>query len=288
MAGATESSNQRGGPASRRATGAYRYSAQSARPGQLREPGEPGENRLLAALPRAEYRQLQPHLERVRLDQQEVLYRPNEPVPYVYFPISGVVSLVITMDDGATAEVGIVGNEGMLGLSAFLGTESFPCQALCQYPGEAWRMPAAAFRVAVVTKTPEGQLYALLQRYAHALLIQIAQMAACSRLHSADERLVRWLLMTHDRTGADQFPLTHRFIGKMLGVRRATVTGTMGVLQQAGLVRYRRGTATILDRQRLETAACECYWAIGVEFDRVLGAAALNKSMSRRQASRSR
>jgi CRP-like cAMP-binding protein len=198
-------------------------------------------------------------------------------MPHVYFPLSGVISLVTVMAGGGAAEVATVGSEGMVGLPVFLGADFAPCEALCQVPGEAWRMPAAAFREAVqtaATVAPAGRgspLVALLQHYTHALIIEIGQTAACNRLHRITERCARWLLQAHDRVEGDQFLLTHGFLAQMLGVRRATVTTVMGGLQQSGLIRYTRGRVTIVERRRLEAAACECYRVVKAEFDRLLG-----------------
>jgi CRP-like cAMP-binding protein len=164
-------------------------------------------------------------------------------------------------------EVGTVGNEGMLGLPVFLGADSSPGAAFCQVPGRALRMPAEALRAAA---SVEGPLRDLLQRYAQALMDQIAQSAACNRAHSTEERLCRWLLMTHDRVGADRFPLTQEFLGQMLGVRRAGVSATASILQRAGFIRYSRGTITITDRAGLESASCGCYRVVRDEFDRLL------------------
>lgn len=225
------------------------------------------ENRLLAGLPREDYERLLPDLESVSLGFQEVLYKPDKPIPYVYFPTTGVVSLLTLMEDGLAIEIAAVGREGMIGLPVFLEATSMPGSACTQVPGTAVRIPAERFREAVQRS---GSLQRVLHRYTQALLNQIARSAACNRLHPIGERCARWLLMTHDRAGSDQFPLTHEFLAQMLGVRRATVTVAAGMLQQAGLIRYRRGKITIADRLGLETASCECYEVIRKEFDRLL------------------
>ena len=226
-----------------------------------------GENRILAILPDADRHRLLPLMERVRLELKHVLYEPNAPVAYVYFPLTGVMSLLTVMDDGSSIEVATVGNEGMVGLPVFLGAGSMPGKALSQIPGDSMRMPAESFRREA---NAGGALQAILQRYTQGLLNQIAQSAACNRLHPMTERCARWLLMTHDRVGRDEFPLTHEFLSQMLGVRRATVTVATGTLQQAGLIRSRRGSITILDREGLENASCECYRIIREEYDRLL------------------
>ena len=225
-------------------------------------------NRLLSALPDADRQRLLPHVEPVRTELKQILYAPNEPVAQVYFPLHGVVSLMTIMDDGRAIEFATVGNEGMIGVPVFLGAGSMPSQALAQIPGDALRMTAAAFEAEAHSG---GVLQQVLQRYTQGLLNQIAQSAACNRLHPMTERCARWLLMTHDRVEADEFPLTHEFLSQMLGVRRATVTVAVGTLQQAGLIRSHWGNITILDRAGLENASCECYRIIRAEYDRLLG-----------------
>ncbi len=225
-------------------------------------------NRLLAALPPDGYAALAPHLEPVTLAFKEPVYEPNRPIPHVLFPTTGVFSVLTVMADGAAIEVATSGNEGMLGLPLFLGTTTSPGLVFSQIPGESLRLPAAAFQEAV---EHNRQLVAILHRYTLALLLQIAQSAACNRLHTMEHRCARWLLLTHDRVAADRFPLTHEFLGQMLGVRRASVTEAVGTLQQAGLITYRRGRMTVVDRAGLEAAACECYGVIRAEYDRLLG-----------------
>jgi CRP-like cAMP-binding protein len=172
------------------------------------------------------------------------------------------------MRDGRGVEVATIGNEGMVGLPVFLGAESTPGQALAQVPGAALRMPAAVFRRAV---PPGSPLHALLQRYTHALMVQMAQGVACNRLHPIAARAARWLLQTHDRVRTDAFPLTQEFLAEMLGTRRAAVSQAAGQLQRAGLITYTRGVITIRDRTRLEEAACACYGIIRTAYDRVVG-----------------
>jgi CRP-like cAMP-binding protein len=228
----------------------------------------PGRNRLLASLPGGDREQLRPLLEPVRLDFKQVLYAPNEPIAHVYFPLDAVVSLLTVMEDGASVEIGTVGNEGMVGLPVFLGADSLPSQAFSQVPGDALRMEAPVFREAA-ERLPA--LRRAMHRYTQALFNQVAQSAACNRLHSLEERCARWLLMTHDRVGTDRFQLTQEFLAQMLGTRRPSVSVAAGMLQQAGFIRYSRGRITVADREGLEGASCECYEVIRQEFDRLLG-----------------
>lgn len=226
------------------------------------------ENRLLAALPKEEYERLVANMEAVFLELKHSVYEPNEPIEYVYFVKNGVVSLLNVMEDGKEVEVATVGNEGMVGLPVFLGAEKIPGRAFSQVPGDALRMKADVFKDKV---TPGTRLHDLLQRYTQALFNQIAQGTACNTLHSVEERMCRWLLMTQDRVGKDDFPLTQEFLGQMLGVRRPTVSIAASILQKAGLIRYSRGGITILDREGLEDSSCECYAIIKGEFDRLVG-----------------
>jgi CRP-like cAMP-binding protein len=225
------------------------------------------QNRLLAALPPEVYARLLPHLETVALGVKDMAYAANEPIEHVYFPINGVISLVIFMENDQAVEVGTIGKEGMVGLPVFLRAERTPDQAFSQIPGDALRMPAEVFTQEVL---PEGPFRALLHRYTQALMVQIAQSSACNRLHTDEQRCARWLLMTHDRVGADQFLLTQEFLAAMLGMRRARVNAVARVLRKRGLMRYSRGLITILDRPGLEAAACPCYGIIKAEYDRLL------------------
>jgi CRP-like cAMP-binding protein len=227
----------------------------------------PGENHLLAILPREALARLQPHLESVALAFRECLYAPNEPISQVYFPCSSVISLVLPLEGGAAIEVATVGNEGMLGLPAFLGAGSIPGEAFCQIPGQALRLGAQILHQETAAG---GPLHDVLLRYTQGLMNQIAQSAACNRAHSIDERCARWLLTTHDRAGSDRFPLTQEFLAQMLGVRRAGVSAAASILQRAGFIRYSRGMMTITDRPGLESAACGCYRIVRDEFERLL------------------
>ena len=228
-------------------------------------------NRLVAALAvlaPSEAEWLTTQIEPVELDLGQVIAESNEPFRHVYFPETAVFSVISRMADGAV-EVGTVGNEGMAGVAVFLDTDACVNETVAQIPGAAGRIESARFVDGAATR-PE--LRRLLNRYTEAYLTQVAQTAACNRLHGIEARCARWLLMTHDRVGADHFPLTQEFLAFMLGVRRATVTVAAGILQQAGLIRYTRGTITIVNRDELEAAACECYGTIRKESDRFLGA----------------
>ena len=227
-----------------------------------------GENRLLAALPRQEYSRLRPHLEKVSLRLRDILYEPSGPIPHVYFPLDGVVSLVIIMDGGFSLEVGIIGNEGMVGTPVFLGCQSSLTRAISQVPGDALRMETTVFQEEILRR---GALHGLVQRSTQAMINQVSQSTVCNHRHSVKKRMCRWLLMSHDRVGTDEFPLTHEFLAQMLGVRRPTVTAAAGSLQAAGLIRYHRGRVTVLDRKAMEAASCECYGMVAAELDRLLG-----------------
>jgi CRP-like cAMP-binding protein len=224
-------------------------------------------NRILAALPREEWERIGPQLERVRLGFREVVCEPNRPMSHVYFPEDGIVSILGLMDDGSAVETATVGNEGMVGVPVFLGAMQMAGQAFAQIAGDAWRMPAAALREEVRRGSP---LSALLGRYTQALFTLVAQSSACNRKHPVEQRCARWLLMSHDRVGGDSVPLTQLFLSQMLGVRRATVNEAATALQERGLIEYRRGLITILDRPGLEAAACACYAIIRAEFARML------------------
>jgi CRP-like cAMP-binding protein len=234
---------------------------------KLRRIHVPGENRLLVSLPRDEYDRLLPHLEKVSLTLRDILYEANGPIAHVYFPLAGVVSLVI-MDGGCTLEVGIIGNEGMVGTPVFLGADRSPTRAIVQIEGEAMRMEVKVFQKEM---RRNGPLYGLVQRFTQAMINHISQCLICNRRHSVKKRMCRWLMMSHSRVGADEFHLTHEFLAQMLGVCRPTVTAVARALQKAGLIRYHRGRITILDRKGLEAACCECYEVVAKELDRLLG-----------------
>jgi CRP-like cAMP-binding protein len=228
-------------------------------------PRDPRSNRILEALPAEDRDRLIRSMVLVALPIKTVLFEPGEPIRAVHFPIDGVISLVTPLDDGAIVEVATVGNEGVVGVPLFSGG-SLAVRAISQVSGSSLRMDAAAFLAEV---DRPGAFSDLVHQYLSALFGQISQAAACNRLHTNEERLSRWLLMSHDRVGVDDFAITHEFLGQMLGSRRATVTLSAGILQAAGLIRYHRGHVSILDREGLESVACECYGSIKRELDRV-------------------
>ena len=216
----------------------------------------PVANDLLGAMPRQAYRHMQTSLESVELSYGQVLYEPMGSIRHVYFPIDCLVSLLTAVDQNRTLEVGMVGNEGMVGMPMALGIRVSAVRALVQGSGTALRMTAARFRTEFKNNLP---LQRALFRYNHLLMAQISQTAACNRFHDAEHRLARWLLMTSDRLHADEFLLTHEFLGHMLGVRRVGVTKAAGALHLRKLIDYSRGKIRILDREGLEEAACTCY-----------------------------
>jgi len=212
-------------------------------------------NSILRAIPLDEYDRLITELRPTRLDFKRVLVEPNDTIPHVYFIRDGVAS-VLSTQAGGTVEVGIIGHEGFVGLPHLYGVDVSPWRVIVQADGEAWRMSAEAFR-RVIDARPV--LRHQLLRYAAYYLEQVSQSVACNRLHTIEERCARWLLMTDDRVRAEQFEMTHEFVAQMLGVRRAGVTVTLAILQRANIIRYARGRVTILDRERLEDASCDCY-----------------------------
>lgn len=235
--------------------------------GALKEPLEPSTNKLLAALPGRERDRLLPHLKPVVLEFEEILYEPDGLIRYVYFPTNSLISLLSVLEGGAVAEVGRVGDEGMVGLPVFLGVPISHTRAFVQIPGEALRMKAQVFRQEV---HHGGPLAGLLLRYTQALLHHAERLTACNARHSIEERLARWLLITHDRVRADQFEITQEFLAQMLGVHRQSVTLAASSLQRAGVIRYSRGRLSVLDRDGLEAASCGCYRAIRRQFDQLL------------------
>ncbi|WP_173049215.1 Crp/Fnr family transcriptional regulator [Nitrospira sp. KM1] len=224
-------------------------------------------NRLLMALREPERKPILQKLRRVTMKVRSKIYEKNRPIKKIYFPLSGVYSIVSDTKDGKTAEVATVGNEGVLGLPVFFQTETVPLRAFTQVAGECLVMNATDFRS--ITTDASSSFCRLLYRYAQALFNQIAQHAACSAVHSIEERCARWLLMTHDRVVSDEFTLTQEFLAQMLGVRRATVSLAASGLQHAGLITYRRGIIRILDREALESASCEHYALIRDEYHRL-------------------
>jgi len=230
----------------------------------------PSPNRLLSSLPADVLRRLQPGLATLEGGFKKNFYEDEKSISHVYFPAGCVGSLLTTMESGDAIEVGTVGNEGFVGLPVLLGSTNSPrsSRALVQIPGPLIEMGVDAFREALRREPP---FQALLLRYTNAFFMQVAQSAACNRLHTIDQRCCRWLLMSHDRVGSDYVPLTQEFLSQMLGVRRASVNAAAALLQRSGLIRYSRGRITVLDRKGLEAATCECYWVIRREFERLLG-----------------
>lgn len=224
-------------------------------------------NQLLQALTPESYDRILSHLEPVHLNSGQILWEPDALIRSVYFPRTCVLSLVVRLEEEAPVEAATIGNEGMLGVPVALGAMSTSVQALAQVPGDAVRVSTTALREMLAE---DAAFASIVFRYAQVLLEQTSQSVACNRRHSMDERCARWLLMTHDRVGTDQFSLTHEFLAFMLGVRRASVTVAAGMLQQAGLIRYSRGKITIVDRARLEGASCECYRVVKERSDRML------------------
>ncbi|HEY8226422.1 MAG TPA: Crp/Fnr family transcriptional regulator [Pyrinomonadaceae bacterium] len=227
----------------------------------------PTVNRLLATLPKKEYERLLPGLKRITLTFGEVLYEPGDTIKHVYFPNNSIVSLLSALSERSTLEVGMVGNEGMAGLPIFMGVKVSRTRALVQGAGSAMRMTSATVRDEA---NRLGALHHLLHRYSHSLLTQVSQSATCNRFHSVDARLARWLLMTSDRLGMEEFRLTQEFMSSMLGVRREGVNKAAGALQTEKLIRYSRGVITILNRRGLEANSCECYALIKSESDEYL------------------
>jgi CRP-like cAMP-binding protein len=224
------------------------------------------ENLLLAALPAEEYERLAPHLEPATLSQSQVVFRPDERLHHVHFPTTSVVSLLTSLEDGSGMEVGLVGREGLVGVSAFLGGGETKV-ATVQAAGESLRLDADKLREEFGRG---GTLQSALLRYTHALMAQVSQAVICNARHHIEGRLARWLLMYHDRVRRDEFELTHEFMAGMLGVRRAGVSEVAEKLQEMGLIRYQRGHFTVLDRKGLEKFACECYPVVEEKFKDLL------------------
>jgi CRP-like cAMP-binding protein len=228
----------------------------------------PAENQLLAALPSEDLVRLLPEFEQIAFTLGDVVYESGGRLNYIYFPTSCIVSLVYTMESGVTAEMGLVGNEGAVGIALFMGGDTMPNRAVVQIAGEAIRMRAERL---LEEFRRGGPVQALLLRYSQALITQISQTAVCNRLHSVEQRLCRWILLCHDRLQSNELRMTQEFISNMLGGRRQSVTVAAGRLQDAGLIHYARGHIKILDRAGLQAAACECYQVVKTELDRLLG-----------------
>ncbi len=224
-------------------------------------------NFLLRALPPSSLARLMPRLILVNLDQGQVLHASGQAIPVVYLPETGLVSMVEVLTDGGTVEIGMIGHEGMVGLPVLLGADYAEQDAIVQAPGTAWSLSAASFRAALAADPALGTV---LMRFVLVFLGQVARTAICNSRHLVPQRLVRWLLMAHDRLGCPCFRMTHEMLGMMLGVRRAGVSVAAAALQAAGLIRYERGTITILDRAGLERASCECYAVVSCAYEQML------------------
>jgi CRP-like cAMP-binding protein len=231
-------------------------------------PGTPSQNRLLAALPYDEYERLLPSLQEVSFSLGEVVYEFGGHLDYVYFPTTSIVSLLYTMENGSSAEMGLTGNDGVVGIALFMGGGTMPNRAVVQSAGGALRMKAKVLQDEFALG---GKFQYVLLRYTQALITQISQTAVCNRLHSVEQQLCRWLLLSHDRVKEDELIMTQELIADMLGVRREGVTVAAGRLQDEGAISYVRGHIKILDRQKLEDTVCECYRVVKDEFDRLLG-----------------
>lgn len=225
-------------------------------------------NRLLASLPTEELTALHPHMEQVSLSHAQSIVLPYEPIPFVYFPINSLLSLVTVMEDGSTVESGAIGREGMAGLPILLDADMTPMQTLTQISGQAVRVKAKILKEAF---DAGGALQKILHRYIHTTIVVASQTAACNRLHHLETRLCRWLLMSSDGVGSEELRLTQDFLATMLGVRRAGVSEAASQLQGKGLIRYQRGRIQILDRKSLEASACECYAVVKAEYNRLFG-----------------
>lgn len=231
-------------------------------------PGAAKENRLIAALPDEEYVRLLPSLQQVSFSLGEVVYEFGGQLDYVFFPTTSIVSLLYTMENGASAEMGLTGNDGVVGIALFMGGGTMPNRAVVQSAGKAIKMSAKVLQSEFALG---GSFQSLLLRYTQALITQISQTAVCNRLHSVEQQLCRWLLLSHDRVKSDELIMTQELIADMLGVRREGVTVAAGRLQDEGAISYVRGHIKILDRQKLEATVCECYRVVKDEVERLLG-----------------
>ena len=229
----------------------------------------PLENQLLAALPESEAARVLPLLEPAEMPLGKVLFESGSPITHVYFPTTSIVSLLHVMEDGASAEIAVVGYEGIVGIALFMGGISTPSRAVVQSAGRGFRLKADVMKQEF---NRAGPMMHLLLRYTQALITQKAQTAACNRHHSLDQQLCRWLLLSLDRLQGNELIMTQELIANMLGVRREGVTEAAGNLQQAGLIRYQRGHITVLDRAGIEERSCECYAVVKKEYDRLLPA----------------
>jgi CRP-like cAMP-binding protein len=228
---------------------------------------DPQQNHLLAALSPAERDRLYPHLRLVPMPLGKVLYESGDVLRHVYFPTNSIVSLLYVLSDGASAEISVVGNEGLIGIALFMGGETTPSRAIVQSAGHAYRLIGQQLKGEFHRN---GEMQLLLLRYTQALITQMAQTAVCNRHHSVDQQLCRWLLLSLDRLSSNQLTMTQELIANMLGVRREGVTEAAGKLHKLGVIRYARGQITVLDRSKLERLCCECYGVVKKETDRLL------------------
>src|SRR6186713_585181 len=234
----------------------------------MNSPPDPRQNYILDALPPLERERLFPHLKLVPLPLGMVLYESGATLRHIYFPTNSIVSLLYVMQDGSSAEIAVVGNEGAIGVSLFMGGETTPSRAIVQSAGFAFRLTSTKLKQEF---NRHGDMLHILLRYTQALITQMAQTAVCNRHHSVDQQLCRWLLLSLDRLDSNELKMTQELIANMLGVRRVGVTEAAGKLQAQGVIRYARGKITVLDRPRLETLSCECYAVVKKESDRLLG-----------------
>jgi CRP-like cAMP-binding protein len=228
----------------------------STRPHKTAKEGKPLRNRLLLSIPESERLTIHAELEFIALPSHRCLHEPHQPIEHLYFPNEGVISLVITLKDGKTVEAGLVGNEGLTGMSAILGLERSPLREVVQIAGDAYRIRVARFKELLPA---QPHLQSTVNRYAAGLAMQVAQTAACNRLHNIEHRLARWLLMAQDRVESELLPITHDFLATMLGTDRPSVSLAAGVLQKSQMINYRRGSLRVVNRKKLEKFACECY-----------------------------
>ncbi|WP_435635867.1 Crp/Fnr family transcriptional regulator [Pseudomonas solani] len=228
---------------------------------------KPQQNHLLSALPDDARKRLQPHLELVEFPLGKVLYESGDAMRHVFFPIDAIVSLLYVMENGASAEISVAGNEGMIGIAVFMGGESTPSRAIVQSAGYAYQLPGQRLKDEC---NRHGEMLQLMLRYTQALITQMAQTAVCNRHHSIDQQLCRWLLLSLDRLSGNSLNMTQELIANMLGVRREGVTEAAGNLQRQGVIEYSRGHIRVLDRARLEALSCECYAVVRKETERLL------------------
>ena len=236
-------------------------------------PHTPDQNHLLAAMSLVERERLYPHLRLVKMPLGKALYEPGDVLRHVFFPVDCIVSLLYVLENGASAEISVVGNEGLIGVALFMGGETTPSRAIVQSAGHAFRLDGQRLKDEFHRN---GDLQLLLLRYTQSLITQMAQTAVCNRHHSVDQQLCRWLLLSLDRLASNELVMTQELIANMLGVRREGVTEAAGKLQKLGAIRYSRGHITVLDRPMLEQLCCECYSVVKRESDRIEGLAAVH------------